>query len=109
MSLLYLNSFQAPSDTVSNGILSPLLYTYGTVLSMGINMVVALFILFPVVERTSGSKHLQLMTGLSPATFWLINLFWDFLIYIVSGLLMVGILMAMDYQSTFTTYQAPGL
>ena len=75
---------------------------------MGINTVIALFILFPIVERTSGSKHLQIMTGINPFTFWCVNLIWDFLLYIFSGLLMVGVLVAMDGQNTFTTFQAPG-
>ena len=76
---------------------------------MGINFVAAFFILFPIVERTSGAKHLQIMTGLNPITFWSVNLVWDFILYLFAGLLMVGVLMSMDFQSTFTTFQAPGI
>ena len=72
------------------------------------SLLVSLFLIFPLVERTSGAKHLQMMTGLSPATFWLTNLAWDFLIYLVASFLMTAMLLALDYDKTFTSFQAPG-
>ena len=72
------------------------------------SLLVSLFLIFPLVERTSGAKHLQMMTGLNPMTFWLTNLAWDFLIYLVSSALMVLFLMVLDYDHTFTSFQAPG-
>ena len=76
---------------------------------MGMSLLSSLFLIFPLVERTSGAKHLQFMTGLNPATFWLTNLAWDYLIYFVASILMLAFLMGLDYEDTFTTFQAPGL
>ena len=83
--------------------------TYGTLLTMGICLLVSLFIIFPIKERTSGAKHLQMMTGLHPVTYWISNLAWDYLIYLVSSALMLILLMAMDHDKTFTSFQAPGI
>ena len=82
--------------------------TYGSFLTMGMSLLVSLFIIFPIVERTSGAKHLQMMTGLHPVTFWTTNLAWDFSIYLASSALMIIFLMAFDYDKTFTSAQAPG-
>ena len=100
--------FQAPSDLVSDGFISPYIFTYGSLLTIGMSLLVSLFLIFPLVERTSGAKHLQFMTGLNPATFWLTNLAWDFGIYLSSCILMITFLLALDYEDTFTTFQAPG-
>ena len=102
------NCLQAPSDLVSGGIVSPYIYTYGSLLSIGMSLLVSLFLIFPLVERTSGAKHLQLMTGLHPATFWITHLAWDFLIYLCSAFSMACLLFLLDYQDTFTAFQAPG-
>ena len=104
----HLNEFQAPSDLVSDGFISPYIFTYGSLLSIAMSLLVSLFLIFPLVERTSGAKHLQMMTGLHPATFWITNLAWDFLIYLASSTMMIVFLMAFDYDKTFTSFQAPG-
>src|SRR5699024_8033050 len=41
----------------------------------------AAYILQPIRENTSKSKLLQLMTGLSPVTFWAVNLTFDLLVH----------------------------
>ena len=82
--------------------------TYGILLTMGISLLLSLFIIFPIEERRSGAKHLQMMTGLHPAIYWISNLAWDYLIYLVSSALMLILLMAMDHAKTFTSFQAPG-
>ena len=99
---------QAPSDLVSDGFISPYIFTYGSLLSIAMSLLVSVFLIFPLVERTSGAKHLQMMTGLHPVTFWITNLAWDFSIYLLSSALMIIFLMAFDYDKTFTSAQAPG-
>ena len=81
---------------------------YGILLTMGMSLLVSLFVIFPIVERTSGAKHLQMMTGLHPVTYWISNLAWDYLIYLFSSVMMLILLMAMDHEKTFTSFQAPG-
>ena len=41
--------------------------------------------------------------------FWLANLVWDNLVYLVSGLLMFGCILALDDNQTFNDNGAPGL
>ena len=82
--------------------------TYGMLLTMGMSLLVSIFIIFPIEERRSGAKHLQMMTGVHPVTYWISNLAWDYLIYVVSTTLMLILLMAMDHEKTFTSFQAPG-
>ena len=40
--------------------------------------------------------------------FWLANLVWDNLVYLVSGLLMFGCILALDDNQTFNDNGAPG-
>ena len=86
------------------------MFFYGGLIPLGMNLVIALCILFPVAEKISGAKHLQIMTGLGPLTFWSVNFIWDYLLYIFSALMMFGALMtpALDSQHTFTEFPAPG-
>ena len=93
---------------MSDGFISPYIFTYGSLLSIAMSLLVSVFLIFPLVERTSGAKHLQMMTGLHPVTFWVTNLAWDFSIYLASSTLMIIFLMAFDYDKTFTSAQAPG-
>lgn len=55
----------------------------------GLLFVVANFIAFPLHERITGAKHLQLMTGLSPVVYWLSAFFWDYLIFLLTSFLLV--------------------
>ena len=46
------------------------------------------------------------MTGLHPATFWVSNLLWDLLLFLLSSLAMLGLILVLDQHSTFLTYHA---
>ncbi|XP_049522545.1 LOW QUALITY PROTEIN: phospholipid-transporting ATPase ABCA3-like [Dermacentor silvarum] len=39
------------------------------------------FVLFPIAERALQVKHLHLLTGLSPALYWVLNFIFDFMFY----------------------------
>ncbi|KAL1427722.1 hypothetical protein MTO96_017158 [Rhipicephalus appendiculatus] len=39
------------------------------------------FVLFPIAERALQVKHLQLLTGLSPTLYWVLNFIFDFMFY----------------------------
>jgi hypothetical protein len=49
----------------------------------GLSCLVASFSIFHIRERSSGSKHLQKVSGVSSRIFWLVNLTWDFIHYLV--------------------------
>ena len=104
----YIFMIKAPSELPYPPSRNMDVLTYGSFLTMGMSLLVSLFIIFPIVERTSGAKHLQMMTGLHPVTYWISNLAWDYLIYLFSSVMMLILLMAMDHEKTFTSFQAPG-
>ena len=41
----------------------------------------ASFVVFLIAERTSKAKHLQIVSGVNPAIYWIANFSWD----LVSG------------------------
>lgn len=47
------------------------------------------FILIPIHERASKAKLLQMMSGISPATYWFSMFVWDFAICIIINLLLI--------------------
>lgn len=61
------------------------------ILPMAFPFLGASYILFPIQEQASKSKLIQLITGLSPITFWLMNFVFDLLTH----LLTTGILFAL--------------
>eukprot|EP00055_Hartaetosiga_balthica_P016967 m.110165 g.110165 ORF g.110165 m.110165 type:complete len:1869 (+) comp9218_c2_seq1:80-5686(+) len=69
------------------------LLSNGLGLGLGLNMMFACaflaasFALFLVNERISKAKHIQFVSGVSPAIYWLANLLWDLLTCLPSALL----------------------
>ena len=56
----------------------------------------AAFVTFLVKERTSKSKHLQIVSGVSPRLYWIANYIWDYLLY---SILMLSIILALYMYS----------
>ena len=57
-----------------------------------------------VKERVSGTKHLQFMCGLHYAIYWMANIMWDFLIYLIPCITCVIMVLAFA-KPGFTTVQ----
>lgn len=49
----------------------------------GMSFLAASFCLFLIRERSTGSKHLQLVSGVRRSTYWLATFIWDYLIFII--------------------------
>ncbi|EEC04725.1 ABC transporter, putative, partial [Ixodes scapularis] len=49
--------------------------------SMAMALMISAFGPFPVADRVSKSKHLQLMTGLTGKVYWMANFLFDYIIY----------------------------
>ncbi|GLV40132.1 ATP binding cassette subfamily A member 3 [Carabus blaptoides fortunei] len=64
-------------------------------------IMIGMFLIFPQEERLSGVKHLQLMTGLPRAMYWLANYLFDLVVYIVIGVLIVFIVLSFDSDGPF--------
>lgn len=52
-------------------------------LLFGLSCLVASFSVFHIREKSSGAKHLQKVSGVSSRVFWMANLTWDMLHYLV--------------------------
>uniref|UniRef100_A0A7M4FGV3 P-type phospholipid transporter n=1 Tax=Crocodylus porosus TaxID=8502 RepID=A0A7M4FGV3_CROPO len=51
----------------------------------------ASFVLYLIQERVTKAKHLQFVSGVTAAVYWLTNFFWDIVNYVVSAVMVVGI------------------
>ena len=53
------------------------IWIYGMSLPFSLGLLTSLFVIFPLVERITNAKQVQIMTGISGYTYWLSNLIWD--------------------------------
>jgi len=67
------------------------------------------FISFLSVERVSKAKHLQLMTGCSPISYWFTCFICDFLNYIIVASIMVLGILAADPTNAFNGSEELGM
>ncbi|UYV74726.1 hypothetical protein LAZ67_12000713, partial [Cordylochernes scorpioides] len=71
-------------------------------LPVGLALLTACYILFPVHERVTGSKLLQLMTGLHPTLFWAIHFLFDFcLCHLPASILFLFFMYLFDHQNFY--------
>ena len=54
---------------------------YMAVCSIALASLLTLFIIFPLKERVTNAKQVQIMAGVNPVIFWVSNFVWDFIIY----------------------------
>merc|ERR1719192_2468977 len=93
-------------ETVAGNGVDMITYAFGITLPLGLAILVSSFLIFPLSERATNAKQVQIMTGLHPATFWVSNLLWDLLLFLLSSLAMLGLILILDQHSTFLTYHA---
>lgn len=68
----------------------------------GMVLVMALYIMYYIKERTSKAKLLQFVSGVNVWTFWLVSIIWDYLHYLLSVGLMIGILVVFQQPSWYS-------
>ncbi|GFS22630.1 ATP-binding cassette sub-family A member 1, partial [Elysia marginata] len=56
------------------------------------------FVVFVVEEKSSNSKDLQILCGIKPFLYWLVNWMWDMVNYIIAVVLCILILLAFDRE-----------
>ncbi|XP_064455607.1 phospholipid-transporting ATPase ABCA3-like isoform X2 [Ornithodoros turicata] len=61
------------------------------ILPLGVSLLVASFVLFPMWDAVSRSKTLQLMTGLHGSVYWAANLMFDLIAYSITGFLLISL------------------
>ncbi|XP_067683948.1 phospholipid-transporting ATPase ABCA3-like [Haliotis asinina] len=82
--------------------------TLGTVAALGFSVAFCIifgmgfltssFVYFLIKERLVGAKHLQTVSGVGPFVFWLSNLAWDYINYLIPSFLLLIV---------FAGYQTP--
>ena len=55
------------------------------IFSIAFCFIPASFVMFVIRERETNSKHQQLISGVSPASYWLSSFVWDAVAYFVTG------------------------
>ncbi|KAH0500847.1 Retinal-specific ATP-binding cassette transporter [Microtus ochrogaster] len=73
------------------------------------SFVPASFVLYLIQERVTKAKHLQLISGVSPTTYWLTNFLWDIMNYAVSAGLVVGIFAGFQKKAYTSPDHLPAL
>ena len=63
----------------------------GIFVIIGLCFIPACFVVYLVEERITKSKHLQFVSGVNPTIFWLSCYTWDFLSFIFSIILLLGV------------------
>ncbi|CAG7730793.1 unnamed protein product [Allacma fusca] len=79
----------------------PLIYVL--LLPLGLSTLAAGFVVFPLDERLCRAKHLQLMTGIRAAVFWMSSFVWDFFLVILLTTVMIFCFPIFENYSAFTT------
>ena len=74
---------------------------YMVMMTITMSLLLGIFIIFPLKERVTNAKQVQLMAGVSPIVFWFTNFVWDFIIYLVIGMIYILILYLFDTRNIF--------
>ncbi|XP_049328129.1 phospholipid-transporting ATPase ABCA1 isoform X2 [Astyanax mexicanus] len=69
----------------------------------------ASFVLFLIQERVSKAKHLQFVSGVNPAGYWVANFTWDMCNYIVPCLIVIIIFLCFQQKSYVSPPNLPAL
>ncbi|CAN0136022.1 unnamed protein product [Lampetra fluviatilis] len=89
--------------------------------SSGIDVVVAIcvifamsfvpasFVLFLIQERVSKAKHLQFVSGVNPAVYWICNFVWDMCNYAVPTVIVIVIFLCFQKQAYVSAANLPVL
>ncbi|KAL4006708.1 leucine-rich repeat-containing protein 16 [Sarotherodon galilaeus] len=69
----------------------------------------ASFVLFLIQERVNKAKHLQFVSGVNPAVYWLANFAWDMCNYIIPCFIVIVIFLAFQQQAYVSPPNLPAL
>jgi hypothetical protein len=83
-------------------------FVLGVLLSIGLALVAATFIVMPIEERNCQSKQLQLMTGVNPIVYWGSAFIWDYFVYLVCICLIVACFPTFEVYDAFTNHGGAG-
>ena len=98
-SQIQLTNHPLPKDTDRSSKLIVMIYIQLTLIVM-IPITMAFlsssYVLFPIHEKSSNAKLVQLMTGMNPLLLHFCNFLFDFMVHIVASLIAISVFMFMD-------------
>ncbi|XP_028284635.1 ATP-binding cassette sub-family A member 1 isoform X2 [Parambassis ranga] len=69
----------------------------------------ASFVLFLIQERVNKAKHLQFVSGVNPAVYWLANFAWDMCNYIIPCIIVIVIFLCFQQKAYVSPPNLPAL
>ncbi|XP_034020928.1 phospholipid-transporting ATPase ABCA1-like [Thalassophryne amazonica] len=69
----------------------------------------ASFVLFLIQERVSKAKHLQFVSGVNPAIYWLVNVAWDMCNYAIACVIVIVIFLSFQQKAYVSPPNLPAL
>jgi hypothetical protein len=81
---------------------------FASLVSIGLALFAATFVIMPIEEKTCQAKQLQLMTGVNPLLYWISAFVWDYLLFLLCGVLMVICLYIFQDFNRLTNNHAAG-
>ncbi|XP_059179614.1 phospholipid-transporting ATPase ABCA3-like [Physella acuta] len=73
-------------------------FSVGLFIGFGMAFLTTMFIYFLIKERQVGAKHMQVVSGVGPLSYWIPTFIWDFINYIIPSLLLLIVFLA--YQQS---------
>ncbi|XP_072014244.1 LOW QUALITY PROTEIN: phospholipid-transporting ATPase ABCA3-like [Amphiura filiformis] len=77
----------------------PDVFTLALLVLFGLAFLCASFIPFVVAEKECKAKHLQMVSGLDPLTYWLANFAWDMVNYLVIYIILIILFAAFNLDA----------
>lgn len=74
-----------------------------------LSFIPASFVLFLIQERVNKAKHLQFVSGVNPAVYWLANFVWDMCNYTVPCLIVIVIFLCFQQKAYVSPPNLPAL
>jgi len=68
------------------------------VVTFGYSFLISSFITFLIRERVTKAKHMQYLSGVHPACFWLSNLIWDWISFMIPSVIIIILFIAFDIK-----------
>eukprot|EP00794_Sanderia_malayensis_P008047 gene8047-8909_t len=98
------NKEQLGDETLMQGFADLLVSIFVIV---ALSFVPSSFVVYLVSDRSSKSKHLQLVSGLNPIVYWLANYTWDMINYLIPATSCIIIFLAFNQESYVSATNFP--
>ncbi|KAG7161493.1 ATP-binding cassette sub-family A member 3-like 3 [Homarus americanus] len=82
---------------------------YSMVMPLALAFLSASFLVFPLQERVTKAKQVQVMTGAPVWALWVTTFLWDFFTYLASAFIVFAFIMIFDSKGYFTVNEAPAV